>query len=205
MGAKRKWTNERKKSVIFFFFAAAILDHFGSKMFKSETTSFKFFPQRIPNLNFFWTSSLGRGGKKALKRNLKSKQNNRQTDKQTNRPADKHFESQKAWARCFKNYFNLKKVIVAYYTIMKNFVNLEAIHNKWVTMKPKLFNQNQYICNYFWASSHFTPNPNLKFIVKKYNSWLTNGRISLSLGNYRFKISKDFSLLIWFSFTCLNN
>ena len=54
---------------------------------------------------------------------------NRKTDKQTNRHADGHFDLQKASARCFKNYFN-KKVIIDYYTIWKNFVNLEAIHNK---------------------------------------------------------------------------
>ena len=32
------------------FFCAAILDHFQTKMFKSETTSFHYFSPRIPNL-----------------------------------------------------------------------------------------------------------------------------------------------------------
>ena len=32
------------------FFCAAILDHFQTKMFKSETTSFRYFSPRIPNL-----------------------------------------------------------------------------------------------------------------------------------------------------------
>ena len=33
-----------------FFFCAAILDHFETKMFQSETTSFHYFSPRIPNL-----------------------------------------------------------------------------------------------------------------------------------------------------------
>ena len=44
------------------FFCAAILDHFQTKMFKCETTSFQHFSPRIPNLKKFWTSDFGKWG-----------------------------------------------------------------------------------------------------------------------------------------------
>ena len=40
--------NQQKKKLIFF--CVAILDHFQTKMFQSETTSFHYFSPRIPNL-----------------------------------------------------------------------------------------------------------------------------------------------------------
>ena len=42
----------------------AILDHFQTKMFKTETTSSHYFFQRIPNLYKYWTSDFGKWGKK---------------------------------------------------------------------------------------------------------------------------------------------
>ena len=39
------------------FFCVAILDHFQTKNFKSETTSFHYFSPRIPTLLKYWTSN----------------------------------------------------------------------------------------------------------------------------------------------------
>ena len=48
------------------FFCAAILDHFQTKMFKCQTTSFHYFSPRIPNLLRYWTSDFG--SKRPLKK-----------------------------------------------------------------------------------------------------------------------------------------
>ena len=47
-----------------YFFCLAIVDHFQTKMFKSETTYFHYFPPRIPNLSKYWTSDVRKGGQK---------------------------------------------------------------------------------------------------------------------------------------------
>ena len=53
--------NQPKKTI---FFCLAILDHFQTKMFKSETTSFHYFSPRIPNLLKYWTSDFRKWGQK---------------------------------------------------------------------------------------------------------------------------------------------
>ena len=56
------FVRQNQQKTIFFF--AAILDHFQTKNFKSETTSFNYFSPRIPNLQKYWTSDLGKWGQK---------------------------------------------------------------------------------------------------------------------------------------------
>ena len=79
-----KATSARKEQI----FYAAILDHFLTKMFNSETSSFQHFSPRIPNLKNFWTSDFGKWG-------LNRPQNvphekGHQTDTQTHRQTHGH-------------------------------------------------------------------------------------------------------------------
>ena len=66
-----------------YFFCLAILDHFQTKIFRSETTSIHYFFPWIPNLLNIGHPTLGSGGKKMFKRYLKSEHTHRQTDRQT--------------------------------------------------------------------------------------------------------------------------
>ena len=61
----------------------AILDHFQTNMFKSETTSFHYFPKEFHISKNIGLPTLGSGGKKTFKRYLKSEQTDGQTDRQT--------------------------------------------------------------------------------------------------------------------------
>ena len=79
---------------------AAILDHFQTKMFKSETTSFHYFSPRIPNLSLeirLWEV----GAKRRF--NCTSKVN-RQTHTRTNTWTFRLIESIDPEGRCFENY-----------------------------------------------------------------------------------------------------
>ena len=73
--------------MFFFCFFWAILDHFKTKMFKSETTSFHYFHQFRITKNIGHLT-MGSGGKKTLKRYLKSEHTDKQTDGQTYRQTD---------------------------------------------------------------------------------------------------------------------
>ena len=55
--------NKRKKTVKTFF-AAGILDHFWTKMFVSETTSWHYFSPRIQNIGKVWKLDFGKWGAK---------------------------------------------------------------------------------------------------------------------------------------------
>ena len=67
---------------------AAILDHFQTKMFKCKTTSFHFPPQGFQISKNIGHPTSGSGGKKTVKRNLKSEHTDKHTDTQTDRPTD---------------------------------------------------------------------------------------------------------------------
>ena len=77
---------EEKKLVQKTFFAATILDHFLAKIFRSETTSFHYFSQRILNVQKFWTSDFGKLGQKDVY--TVPQKVNRQTQKDTDRRTD---------------------------------------------------------------------------------------------------------------------
>ena len=55
--------NQPKKTI---FFCSAILDHFQTKMLKSETTSFHYFSPRFLNLKQYWTSDFRKWGQKDI-------------------------------------------------------------------------------------------------------------------------------------------
>ena len=65
------------------FFCFAILDHFQTKMFQSETTSFHYFSPRIWISKNIGHPTSGSGGKKTFKRYVKSEQTHRHTDTRT--------------------------------------------------------------------------------------------------------------------------
>ena len=77
---------EEKKVVQKTFLAATILDHFLAKKFRSETTSFHYFSQRILNVQKFWTSDFGKLGQKDVY--TVPQKVNRQTQKDTDRRTD---------------------------------------------------------------------------------------------------------------------
>ena len=83
--------NHQKK----LFFCMAILNHFQTKMFKSETTSFHYFSRSSKNIG---DPTSGNGGKKTFKRYFKSEHTDRRTDRRTNRL----IESIGPEGRCFE-------------------------------------------------------------------------------------------------------
>ena len=80
--------NQQKKT----FSCAAILDHFQTKMFKCQTTSFHFFPQGFRISKNIAHLTLGRPLKGTSKVN-------RWTDRHTDGQTDGHFDLQKASAQ----------------------------------------------------------------------------------------------------------
>ena len=70
-----------KKNYVFL----AILDHFQTKMFKSETTSFHYFsPKDSKSLKKIGHPISENGGKNTFKRYLKKEQMDTRTDRRTN-------------------------------------------------------------------------------------------------------------------------
>ena len=92
--------NQQQKKT---YFCAAILDYFQTKNFKCQTTSFHYFSPRIPNLkkNIGHPTS-GSGGKKTVKRDLKSEQTDTQTHGQTDILTNRLIESIGPEGRCFE-------------------------------------------------------------------------------------------------------
>ena len=83
------------------FFCAAILDHFQTKMFKSETTSFHYFsPKDSESLKILDIRLWEVGAKRHL--NVTSKVN-RRTNRRLNRQTFRLIESSGAEGRCFEN------------------------------------------------------------------------------------------------------
>ena len=79
--------NQQKNKL---FFCKAILDHFRTKMFKSETTFFHYFSPRIPNLcKILDIGFREMGPKRCLNGTSKV---NRQTDGQTDRHTDRQID-----------------------------------------------------------------------------------------------------------------
>ena len=93
-----------KSSKKISLFCAAILDHFQTKMFKCDITLFHTFPRGFRISKYIGHLTLGSGGKKTVKRYLKSEQTNKQTDKQTNIWTFQLIESIGPEGRCIKKY-----------------------------------------------------------------------------------------------------
>ena len=87
----------------------AILEHFPTKMFKSETT----FPQGFRITKNIGHPTSGSGGKKTFKRYLKSEDTDRRTDTQTDGRTFQLIESMGPEGRCFENHTKDKVVNVS--------------------------------------------------------------------------------------------
>ena len=70
---------------LFLWGGGAILDHFQTKMFKSETTFFHYFFQGFQISKNIGHPTSGSGGKTTFKQYLKSEHKDRRTDKSTYR------------------------------------------------------------------------------------------------------------------------
>ena len=82
----------------------AILDHFQTKMFKSETTSFHYFSQGFRISNNIGHTTLGSRAKRHLSGNLKvNTQTDRHTDRRTDGRKNRLIESIDPKGRCFEN------------------------------------------------------------------------------------------------------
>ena len=125
---------------------AAILDHFQTKFFNSETTSFQHFSPRIRNLYKLWTSDFGKWGQNRPQ-NIPHEKG--QADRQTDRHRDSMKESAKG--RFFENYGAMiltpKLVKASYWMGSKQRGNVPFL--------LLLLSPWQHVARIFWRSKNY--------------------------------------------------